>query len=197
MAQKRKYFILHKPFKILSQFSDEDGNPGLGSLLDLPKDVYPVGRLDLDSEGLLILTNDKQLNHRLLNPKFKHRRTYWVEVDGVPNSAALNALQEGVTINVSGRQHATRPCQAQVIKPEGLQERIPPVNTLKHPIRSWLELQLSEGKNRQVRRMTAKVGHPTLRLLRVAIEDLQLGTMRSGDLTMISRNVIYKKLKLR
>ncbi len=197
MARKLKYFVFYKPFKVLSQFSDEQGNSGLASLLDLPKDVYPVGRLDLESEGLLLLTNDKSLNNRLLNPSFEHARTYWVEVEGEPDELALKALREGVDININGRQHRTLPSKVQRIEPGNLPERDPPVNVVKHPIRTWLELSLREGKNRQVRRMTAKVGHPTLRLLRVAIEDLQLGHMSPGDLTMISQNVIYKKLKLR
>ena len=196
MAKKKLYFIIHKPYKVLSQFSNEGNNIGLGEVYkDLPKDVYPVGRLDLDSEGLLILTNDKSLNNRLLNPKHGHSRTYWVEVEGVPDNNALNNLRKGVDINVSGKTHRTKPAQIKRIDPE-IAERNPPVNYQKHPLRSWLEIQLTEGKNRQVRRMTAKVGHPTLRLIRVGIENLRLEPLQSGDITQISEKIIYKKLNL-
>ena len=181
---------------MLSQFTDEDGNKGLSSILSLPKDVYAVGRLDLDSEGLLLLTNDKYLNNRLLNPRFRHWRTYWVEVDGVPTPETLAGLRGGVGINVNGKVHTTLPCEARTVRPKGVPGREPPVNQVKHPVRSWLEIRLQEGKNRQVRRMTAKVGHPTLRLLRVAIEDLSLGDLAPGEVTMISRNVVYRKLKI-
>ena len=180
---------------MLSQFSDENGNAGLGSIFKLPKDVYPVGRLDLDSEGLLILTNDRALNHQLLDPKQGHQRTYWVEVEGRPDQSAIGQLMEGVQINVNGKIHKTLPAEVSMIDP-GLAERDPPVNRIKHPETSWLEIKLIEGKNRQVRKMTAKVGHPTLRLLRVAIEGLELLPMKSGELKMISRNVLLKKLKL-
>ncbi|RED97866.1 pseudouridine synthase [Marinoscillum furvescens] len=195
MARSKKYFIIYKPFKVLSQFTDEDGNAGLGSVFDVPKDVYPVGRLDLDSEGLLLLTNDKYLNGALLNPKNEHQRTYWVEVDGEPSQQALQQLRDGVTINVKG-PYATRPCEVQVIDAPDLAERNPPVNYQKHPVRTWLEIKLIEGKNRQVRKMTAKVGHPTLRLVRVGIEDLSLFPLQPGELTQISRKALYKKLHI-
>lgn len=196
MAKQRLYFIIHKPFKVLSQFTDEGDNKGLKAVFrDLPKDVYPVGRLDLDSEGLLILTNDKSLNNKLLNPKHGHKRTYWIEVDGKPDEAAIKKLKSGVEIKVSGKTHTTKPALVSIIKPATV-ERDPPVNYKKHPTRTWLEISLTEGKNRQVRRMTAKVGHPTLRLIRVAIEDLNLEPLKSGEITQISEKVIYKKLNL-
>ncbi len=195
MPKKLCYFIIHKPYKVLSQFTDEDGNPGLGSLFDLQKDVYPVGRLDLDSEGLLLLTNDKKLNHALLDPSMGHERTYWVEVEGIPDVKAMKQLAEGVPIKVNGKSYNTKPAQVTKIHPK-LSERNPPVNYVKHPITSWLELKLTEGKNRQVRRMTAKVGHPTLRLIRVAIESLQLSPLQPGEMTQVSQRVVYKKLSL-
>ena len=196
MAKKHLYYVIHKPYKVLSQFTDENGNPGLGSLFDLPKDVYPVGRLDLDSEGLLLLTNDKKLNHELLNPQKGHLRTYWVEVEGEPNDNALKHLRNGVTINVSGKKHLTKKAEANIIHPEGITEREPPVNYNKHPITKWLEISLTEGKNRQVRKMTAKVGHPTLRLIRVAIESLHLTPLKPGEITQVSQKVVYGKLKI-
>ena len=193
---KIRYYIIHKPFKVLSQFSNEGENIGFKEVFpNLPRDIYPVGRLDLDSEGLLILTNDKKLNARLLDPKHGHTRTYWVEVDGVPEAEALNQLSSGVEIRVGGKVHLTKPAKIRIIQPS-IAEREPPVNYKKHPTRTWLEIKLTEGKNRQVRRMTAKVGHPTLRLIRVAIEDLHLEPLKSGQIIEISQNAIYKKLKI-
>ncbi|MBV6645408.1 MAG: pseudouridine synthase [Cyclobacteriaceae bacterium] len=196
MKDKLLYFIIYKPYKILSQFSDEDGNRGLGSLYKLPKDVYPVGRLDLDSEGLLLLTNDKRINNRLLDPKNGHSRTYWVEVEGEVKADQLQALQSGVEINASGKRFLTLPSQAEVLTAVSIEEREPPVNRKKHPKTTWMSIQLKEGKNRQVRKMTAKVGHPTLRLLRVAIEDLSLFPLKPGDIRQISQKALLSKLHL-
>ncbi|WP_258104590.1 pseudouridine synthase [Marinoscillum sp. MHG1-6] len=196
MKHKRLYYVIHKPYKVLSQFSDENENPGLGQLYQLPKDIYPVGRLDLDSEGLLILTNDKKLNHQLLNPKQAHKRTYWAEVEGIPTEESLNVFRKGVTIKINGKAYITLPAEVEILKEVNLPERNPPVNYTKHPVRCWLEIKLTEGKNRQVRRMTAAIGHPTLRLIRVAIEDLQLAPLASGGITQVSENVILKKLRI-
>lgn len=195
MARTKKYFIIYKPYKVLTQFTAEDGHIGLGSIYDLPKDVYAVGRLDLDSEGLLILTNDKRLNAALLTPENAHERTYWVEVEGQPSEESLRALRDGLEINVKGL-YQTLPCKAKIISPPNLPERNPPVNVEKHPIRTWLEISLIEGKNRQVRKMTAKIGHPTLRLIRVGIEDLSLFPLTPGGITQISQKAIYRKLNL-
>ncbi len=196
MASKLYYFILNKPFGILSQFTDEDGNPGLGSIVNLPKGVYPVGRLDKDSEGLLLLTNDRRINEALLNPKFNHMRTYWVETEGIPSEQSINDLREGVTINLKGRAHKCLPVVVNRMYENIPESREPDINRVKHPITSWIELKLSEGKNRQVRKMTSKVGHPTLRLIRVSIEDILLGSLQPGEVRQISRNVFYKKLKI-
>ncbi|MCP4457944.1 MAG: pseudouridine synthase [Cytophagales bacterium] len=192
-----KYFLVHKPYKVLSQFSSDEGNPGLGSLFDLPKDVYPVGRLDMDSEGLLLLTNDKTINNKLLDPKHGHVRIYRVEVEGTPDEDELNQLRRGVEINLKGKKHQSKPCEAKILKKFKLPEREPSVNRVKHPSTTWLEIKLTEGKNRQIRRMTAKIGHPTLRLIRFGIEDLELGTLNSGEIIGVSANVIYAKLKLK
>ncbi len=196
MKRDFRYYIIHKPYQVLSQFTDENGNPGLGSVYNLPKNIYPVGRLDLDSEGLLILTDDKSINNKLLNPTHQHNRTYWVEVEGVPDHLALAKFEKGLEIKFNGKAHKTLPCKIAILDSVNLPERVPPVNYQKHPIRSWLEIKLMEGKNRQVRRMTAAIGHPTLRLIRVAIEDLSLFPLQSGEITQISQKAIYKKLKL-
>jgi len=191
------YFIIHKPYGLLSQFSDEGGNRGLGSLFSLPKDVYPVGRLDVDSEGLLILTNDRSLNNRLLNPAMFHERTYMVEVEGIPTVESLMQLERGLEISVKGGKHVTRACKGRLLTSSpSVLERNPPVNRIKHPITSWLEIRLTEGKNRQVRKMTAKIGHPTLRLIRIAIEDVQMNDLLPGAIKQISANVLLKKLKV-
>ncbi|MFT7030513.1 MAG: 23S rRNA pseudouridine2457 synthase [Marinoscillum sp.] len=195
MSRNNIYYIIYKPYKVLTQFTNEGENPGLASVYTLPKDVYPVGRLDLDSEGLLILTNDKSLNAKLLHPDQQHFRSYWVEVEGVPSEASLNQMRAGLEINIKGA-YQTLPCEVKVIDTPGVEERTPPVNSLKHPVRSWLEIKLSEGKNRQVRRMTASIGHPTLRLIRVAIEDLMVFPLKPGGITQISEKALYKKLKI-
>lgn len=198
MPTSKRYYLFHKPFKVLSQFSNEAGNRGIGSVLKLPKDVYPVGRLDLDSEGLLLLTNDRKLTDQLLNPKHAHARTYWVEVEGEPNAESLKQLTSGgVEINLGkGRKHKTLPCNVRLLPEVHVEERSPPVNKVKHPVRTWLAITLREGKNRQVRKMTAKIGHPTLRLLRVSIENIHLDNLKPGELKQISKNVLYKKLNL-
>ena len=196
MASNLRYYIINKPYKVLSQYTDDADNKGLGSIISIPKGIYSVGRLDLDSEGLLILTNDKKLNQALLNPENEHRRTYHAEVEGVPSSSTLKALSNGLCIKVNGKSFMTKKAEISALIDYQLPERIPPVNRVKHPQTSWIELILTEGKNRQVRKMTAKVGHPTLRLLRVAIENLTLHQLRPGQLKIISKNVLFTNLKL-
>lgn len=191
-----KYYLINKPYKVLSQFSSEDGNPGLGTLYQVSKDVYPVGRLDMDSEGMLLLTNDKSINHKLLDPKYNHRRVYWVEVENRPDNKTLKKLSQGVEINLKSKIYKTKPCEVKILEAFEIAEREPPVNRKKHPMTCWLEIKLTEGKNRQVRRMTAKIGHPTLRLIRFAIESLELGDLESGGIVQISKNVLYSQLNL-
>jgi 23S rRNA pseudouridine2457 synthase len=157
----------HKPFGVLCQFTpDQPGQRTLAEF-DFPAGVYPVGRLDLDSEGLLLLTDEPGFNHRLLDPKTAHPRTYLAQVEGIPTAAAILRLERG-GLEIQG--HRTLPCRAHLVSPnpEPL-PRIPPVRFRKAIPTSWLELTLTEGKNRQVRRMTAAVGFPTLRLIRTAI----------------------------
>lgn len=179
----KQYYLFYKPFQVLTQFSPEGEKKTLSDFLSqLPKDVYPVGRLDYDSEGLLLLTNDKALTHRLLEPKFAHHRTYYVQVEGVPDTKAIQALQQGVTINVNGSLHRTAPAIASILQQEpSLPERNPPIRFRKNIPTTWIALTLTEGKNRQVRKMTAAVGFPTLRLVRYRIGSVQIEDMQPGE----------------
>ncbi|WP_020595097.1 pseudouridine synthase [Spirosoma panaciterrae] len=191
------YYLIYKPYLMLSQFSREGDKPTLADLdFAFPKDVYPVGRLDADSEGLLLLTSDKQLNHRLLNPKFRHNRTYYVQVDGALTEQACAQLTQGVTISVDGKPYHTLPANAHVISEPALPERNPPIRYRANIPTSWLSISLHEGKNRQVRKMTASVGYPTLRLVRWAIERLTAEGMQSGDIRELSRNDVMRGLNL-
>lgn len=178
-----KYVLLYKPYGVLCQFSNPDGlHRTLADVLKLPKDVYPVGRLDTDSEGLILLTNDKSVNARLLNPSQVHPRTYWVQVEGVPTDSDLEPLRRGITININGKPHHTRPAGASILQPPPLlPERDPPIRFRKSVPDTWIELVLTEGKNRQVRRMTAAIGFPTLRLVRVAVGEWRIDGMKPGE----------------
>ncbi|WP_084544695.1 pseudouridine synthase [Derxia gummosa] len=160
---------LNKPFGVVCQFSSHDVHPGLSSCIATP-DVYPAGRLDTDSEGLLLLTDDGALQARIADPRHKLPKTYWAQVEGIPDAVALEHLKRGVQL----RDFRTRPCQVRMIPTPDLWERTPPVRSRQHIPTSWLALTITEGKNRQVRRMTAAVGFPTLRLVRVAIGPLDL-----------------------
>jgi len=183
--EEHKYYILYKPFEILSQFSNEGKKHGLGSILQVEKDVYPVGRLDSDSEGLLLITNDKSLNHRILNPKYNHERTYFVQVEGAATDEQVNKLNSPMILNLKGKKHWTQGQQARMIDEPTLPERTPPIRYRKNVPTSWLEIKLKEGKNRQVRRMTAAVGLPALRLVRWSIEGLTIERMESGEIKSI------------
>jgi len=152
-------------------------------MFTVPRDVYPVGRLDYDSEGLLILTNDPSLNHRLLNPKFSHEREYWVQVEGAMNDTDIKRLQSGVTINIDGNNYDTKPCKAVIYKiPPVVPDRDPPIRFRKNVPTTWIKLVLTEGKNRQVRKMTAKIGFPTLRLIRYRIGGITIDGLQPGDM---------------
>ena len=188
------YYIIYKPFQVLSQFSKEGDKKTLADFFKVEKDVYPVGRLDYDSEGLLILTNDKQLNHRLLNPVFKHKKEYWVQVDGAITDDAIKQLKKGVAINVDGKQYQTKPATASLLNNPAVCERNPPIRFRKDIPTSWISLTITEGKNRQVRKMTAAVGFPTLRLIRNQIENISLDTMKPVEMIELSKASIYKKL---
>ncbi|MFP5502104.1 MAG: pseudouridine synthase [Candidatus Sericytochromatia bacterium] len=170
-----RYLLFHKPYGVMSQFTDEAGHPGLKRFIPVP-DVYPVGRLDHDSEGLLLLTDDGALAHRLADPRYEHPKTYWAQVENVPDEAALAQLRRGVVI----QGKPTRPAEARLVEVD-LPDRDPPIRFRQSIPTAWLELVLREGRNRQVRRMTAAVGHPTLRLLRVGLGPLRLGELPAGQ----------------
>jgi 23S rRNA pseudouridine2457 synthase len=177
-----RYFIFYKPFQVLCQFSKEGDKKTLADYFpSIPKDVYPVGRLDYDSEGLLLLTNDKQLTHQLLEPKYQHERTYWVQVEGTITQEAVSKLERGVIISVNGSQYKTLPARATLFSEVPLVvERDPPIRFRKTVPDSWLSLTLFEGKNRQVRKMTASVGFPTLRLIRYSIGSMTVEGLSPG-----------------
>jgi 23S rRNA pseudouridine2457 synthase len=174
-SEQYSYIALNKPFQMLSQFSMEVGShKETLAKLGLPKDVYPVGRLDFDSEGLLILTDDPALNSRLLDPVHGHSRTYWAQVENVPNTRQLDGLRKGVVIE----KVKTKPAVARLLPADpDLPDRIPPIRSRRKIPTAWLELILTEGRNRQVRKMTASVGCPTLRLVRAAIGNLTLSSL--------------------
>lgn len=189
---KYRYILFYKPYGVLSQFTDSSGDQRrtLKHYISIPN-IYPVGRLDWDSEGLMLLTDRGQLQHRLSHPRYEHPRTYWVQVERIPDDDAIAQLQQGVTIE----NYQTRPALIKLLDQPQLPPREPPIRFRKNVPTAWLEITLTEGKNRQVRRMTAKVGFPTLRLVRVAIAHLSLGQLQLGqwrDLTPDELNLLLK-----
>jgi len=172
-----RYFKFFKPYDVLTQFTDQDGRATLKDFVSVPG-VYPVGRLDRDSEGLLLLTDDGTLAHRLTDPRYEHPKTYFVQVERVPDEEALEALRAGVVLK-DGR---TRPAKARLLDtPPKLPERPVPIRFRKNVPTAWIDLTIHEGRNRQVRRMTAAVGFPTLRLVRAAIGQITLGDLQPGE----------------
>ena len=186
---KHRYILFHKPYDVVSQFSDreETGRKTLKDFIPITS-IYPVGRLDRDSEGLLLLTDDGVLQHRLTDPRYQHPRTYWAQVEGIPPPEALNALHTGVTI----QDYRTRPAKAQILDPApDVPPRDPPIRYRASIPTSWLELTLTEGRNRQVRRMTATVGYPTLRLIRIAIGPLKLEGLKPGEWRQLTTDELH------
>ncbi|WP_372373900.1 pseudouridine synthase [Vreelandella venusta] len=169
-------YLLHKPYRMLSQFTDKQGRATLADVIDVPG-VYAAGRLDYDSEGLLLLSDDGSLIHRIAHPRHKQPKTYWVQLEGRINDEAMSALKNGVVL----KDGPTQPAKARRIEPPAIAQRDSRIDPKRHPITSWLELTISEGRNRQVRRMTAHVGFPTLRLIRAAIGTWQLGDLAPGE----------------
>lgn len=169
-------YLLHKPYRMLSQFTDSQGRATLADVLKVPG-VYAAGRLDYDSEGLLLLSDDGNLIHRIAHPRHKQPKTYWVQVEGQISDSALHALSAGISL----KDGPTHPAKARRIAPPNVAPRDPAIEPKRHPSTSWLELTISEGRNRQVRRMTAHVGFPTLRLIRSAVGAWQLADLQPGE----------------
>jgi 23S rRNA pseudouridine2457 synthase len=174
----------NKPFNVMSQFTDkskkaiERGN--LSDFISIPN-IYPVGRLDKDSEGLMLLSDDGKLQHKLSNPKNKIKKTYYVQVEGEPKKSDLDSIREGILL----KDGITRPADVKIIELPHMWERIPPIRVRKTVPDTWLEIIISEGKNRQIRRMTAAVGYPTLRLVRTKIDNYGLENLMPGDFAII------------
>jgi 23S rRNA pseudouridine2457 synthase len=177
MKVNHLYIAFFKPYGVLCQFTGEIGDKTLSDF-NLPKDVYAAGRLDKDSEGLLILTNDGFFNQKLTNPSSKKKKTYYVQVERIPDEESLERLRAGVIIK-GGYQ--TLPCEAQIIDDPGFGPRIPPIRERKSVPDCWLEIKVVEGKNRQVRSMTASIGHPTLRLVRISVGKKNLDNLAPGE----------------
>jgi 23S rRNA pseudouridine2457 synthase len=174
--------LFNKPFQVLSQFSASDGKLTLAKFIDLPK-VYPAGRLDYDSEGLMILTDDGRLQARISNPQFSQGKVYLVQVENIPDRAALQELANGVQL----KDGLTRPARVKIVdQPAWLWARNPPIRERKNIPTQWLEIQIYEGRNRQLRRMTAAVGHPTLRLIRTQVAEWTLNGLNPGKFRLLT-----------
>jgi 23S rRNA pseudouridine2457 synthase len=185
-----KYFALNKPYGVLSQFTGEAGKRTLADVFNFPENVYPIGRLDLDSEGLLLLTDDKTLTEYLLNPDNKHEREYYAQVEGTPTKEELGKLESGVM--VEGRM--TLPAKARLLNGFKIEEREVAIRFRKNVPDTWISLTLTEGRNRQVRKMTAGIRHPTLRLIRIRIKNILLGDLKPGQVRQLSSAEV-KELK--
>jgi 23S rRNA pseudouridine2457 synthase len=195
-----KYYAIYKPFQLLCQFSPEGDKKTLAHLnFKFEKDIYPVGRLDFDSEGLLLLTNNRQLNNQLLHPTKQHFREYWVQVEGTPTDDFFDKIKHGVSINIEGKNYKTLPANCRLLSAneiEKIPERNPPIRVRKNIPDTWIALTLTEGKNRQVRKMTAACGFPTLRLIRYKIENLTLPNLLPGVIVEMQWSELSNLLNL-
>ncbi|MBK8484223.1 MAG: pseudouridine synthase [Saprospiraceae bacterium] len=191
------YYKIYKPYGVLSQFSKKEPEQvTLQDVFKFPKAVYPIGRLDKDSEGLLILSDDIALNNKLLNPKIKMQKSYLAQVEGIPTQEALKKLESGILIKIDGKSHKTLPATVKLMdKIPNYPERIPPIRIRKSIPDRWIEITIHEGKNRQVRRMFAAIGFPVLRLIRISIGPIQLGTLQAGK-TVLLNNAELLALKV-
>lgn len=186
------YIIFYKPYGVLSQFTEDLGRQTLAAFGPFPRTVYSAGRLDADSEGLLLLTDDTFALHRLTNPKFNHTRTYLVQVERIPSAVVMRRLRTGVVI----QGKTTKPASVKLLDGEpDLPRRTVPVRFRKNVQTAWLEITLREGRNRQVRRMTAAVGHPTLRLVRIRIGSITMEGMRPGESRPLTKTQIYRLMQ--
>lgn len=185
--QKNVYIAFNKPYGILSQFTSDNPSETLANF-NLPKDIYAVGRLDKDSEGLLILSNDGAFIDKLLSPQNDKEKTYWVQVENIPTEASLNILRNG---KIKIQDYLTKPAKVKILNPQPeISPRIPPIRERKSIPTCWLEVIISEGKNRQVRKMTASINHPTLRLMRVKVGKLMLDNLAPGEWKYVEKSDI-------
>jgi 23S rRNA pseudouridine2457 synthase len=196
VIKKYSYIVFYKPFDVLTQFTKErPEHKTLADYIQADKDIYPVGRLDKDSEGLLLLTNDKRMNEAILSPDKKLKKTYMVQIENQIQEKELEMLRTGVDIQVDQKTYRTQPCNVKLLaKPPALPERIPPVRFRKSIPTSWILMTISEGKNRQIRKMCAKVGFPVLRLVRVQMANLTLGKLLPGQHVNIEQEQLVSML---
>ncbi|TCS42477.1 pseudouridine synthase [Reinekea marinisedimentorum] len=188
-----RYVLFNKPYRVLTQFTDDSGKSTLADFIDIPG-IYGAGRLDYDSEGLLLLTDNGQFIHQLMNPKFKVFKTYYVQVEGSPEPEQIERLRRGVEL----KDGITAPAQVEVIpEPDWLWPRNPPIRERKEIPTTWLSISISEGKNRQVRRMTAAIGHPTLRLVRQSIGGLAVNSLACGEFIEVTEAELCSQLGLK
>ena len=188
--KKLKYFVLHKPYGYLSQFTDKLNRKNLSHINNIPKEVYPIGRLDMDSEGLLLLSNDKLLVDHLLNPNNFHEKEYFAQVEGIPTEEEMHKFRKGLLIE----NKITLPAKIEVVVPRNIPERVPPIRIRMNIPVCWLKIVITEGRNRQVRKMTAAIGHPTLRLIRTRIKNISLDDLKTGEIRELTE-IEIKDLK--